>query len=56
MPNHVFLKQSQNNMSTADMCAQRIIRSVCAFEQSDQNNHCAFWIAKDAKFHHVDIM
>ena len=39
----------------SDKCAQWRFRSACAFMQSDQNPLWGtFWMAKDAKFLHVD--
>ena len=36
------------------MCAQRSLRSACAFTQSDQSSLCVQWVAKIPSFLHAD--
>ena len=49
---YIYIYVSRN-IRIRTLFAVRIVRSVCAFGQSDQKLG-AFWIAKDAKFLHVD--
>ena len=36
------------------LCVHRRLRSVWASTQSDQSSLCAYWVAKDSSFLHVD--
>ena len=37
-----------------NICAQRRLRSACAFAQADLSLRCALWTAKDTKFLHAE--
>ena len=48
-----FMSCSVRNCTFRHVHARRF-RSACMLVPSDQNLHGAFWIAKDAKFHHAN--